>query len=53
MITSRTLRNSTEHTETKDNSESKLQIENLCSFGIFNILEVIAETGLKLELRQK
>ena len=32
-----------EHIESKDSSDSELQIESICSVGIFSILQVIAK----------
>ena len=49
-ITSRTLRIQMEHIESIDSSDSKLQIEYMCSITIFDIFKVIAKSGLQLKL---
>ena len=46
MITSKLLRILTEHIQQKVSTDSKLEIESICSVVIFNIFEVIAFTSL-------
>ena len=48
LITSKIARIPTEHKESKDSTDSKLQIQSISSVGIISFLEVIAETRFQV-----